>query len=108
MELEPIAPPSPDQLQEFLRPLAAELIWWQPAEQSLRNPNRVIARVMDIGDFDSVLRLRCLLGDNYLAEVLLRAEAGWFSPRSWTYWHRKLAQTPSGSVPPLPSRRFGP
>lgn len=22
-----------------------------------------------------------------------RAEAGWFSPRSWTYWHRKLART---------------
>lgn len=53
----------------MLEPLAARLIWWQSAEESLRQPDRVIAQVMDIGDFDSVLRLRQVLGDPRLAAV---------------------------------------
>ncbi|MFM7393411.1 MAG: hypothetical protein ACKO22_03380, partial [Cyanobium sp.] len=61
-------------------------------EQSPRHPARVIAQVMELGDFDSVLQ---------------RAQPGWFSPRSWTCWQRKLALAPSGTVPPLPQRRFG-
>jgi len=65
----------------------------------------VIAQVMEIGDFDTVLQVRPSLGDTRLAQVLQRAEAGWFFPRSWTYWHRKLGVTPTGPVPPLPLRR---
>ena len=61
---------------------------------------------MEIGDFDTVLQVRRSLGDARLAQVLQRAEAGWFSPRSWTTWHRKLGVTPTGPVPPLPLRRF--
>lgn len=87
-------------------PLAAQLIWWQPAEQSVRHAERVSAQVMDIGEYESVLKLRRCLGDARLAQVLQRAEAGWFSPRSWTYWHRMLGATPTGPVPPLPRRRF--
>jgi hypothetical protein len=42
-----------------------------------------------------------------LAQVLQRAEAGWFSPRSWNYWQQKLGLARSGAVPPLPRRHFG-
>lgn len=66
-----------------------------PVEQALNHPDRVIAQVMD-------------LGDQRLAQVLLHAEAGWFSPRSWTYWHRKLDLAPRDAIPPLPQRRLGP
>ena len=104
--LEPPAPPTPNQERALLEPLTARLIWWQPAEDSLRHPDRVIARVMDIGEYDAVLRLRRELGDRRLTSVLRKAQAGWFSPRSWTYWHRKLGVTPSGPVPPLPRRSF--
>lgn len=104
--LEPPTPPTTTAELDVLRPLAAHLIWWQPVEQALHRPERVIAQVMDIGDFDSVLKMRRRLGDARLALVLQRAEAGWFSPRSWTYWHRKLGVTPTGPVPPLPQRRF--
>ena len=92
--------------KELLRPMAARLIWWQPPEQALRRPERVIAQVMDIGDFDTLQQLRRRLGDGRLAQVLQQAEAGWFTPRSWTYWHRKLGITPTGPVPPLPQRRL--
>jgi len=42
-----------------------------------------------------------------LAAVLQRAQPGWFSPRSWTYWQLKLGLATSGMVPPLPQRHFG-
>ena len=106
--LEPLAPATPDQERALLELLAARLIWWQSAEESLRQPDRVIAQVMDIGDFDSVLRLGQVLGDPRLAAVLRRAQPGWFSPRSWNYWHLKLGVAASGAVPPLPQRRLMP
>ena len=82
---EPLVPPSSTELEDLLRPLAAQLIWWQPADISLRNPDRVIAQVLDLGTFEAGQRLRQVLGDRRLAQVLQRAEAGWFSPRSWNY-----------------------
>jgi len=82
----PPAPCSPEALGELPRPLAARLIWWQPAEQSPRHPDRVIAQVLELGTFEDGQRLRQSLGDGLLAQVLQRAEPGWLSPRSWTYW----------------------
>jgi hypothetical protein len=39
-------------------------------------------------------------GDGRVVEVLQGAEEGWFSPCSWTTWHRKLGTTPSGLEEP--------
>jgi len=69
-------------------------------------PERVIAEVMDIGDYDDVQALVSQVGDEVLHEVLARAEAGQFNARSWTYWHYRLGLAGLGEVPPLPSRRF--
>ena len=93
-------------LDTLLEPLAARLIWWQPVDQSLADPDRVIAQVLELGTFEEGEQLRQALGDGRLARVLQQAEPGWFSPRSWTYWHRKLGLAPSGPVPPLPRRQF--
>jgi hypothetical protein len=103
----PPDPPSPAALDDLLRPLAAQLIWWQPADVSLPNPDRVIAQVLDLGTFEAGQRLRQVLGDQRLARVLQRAEAGWFSPRSWNHWQQMLGLARSGAVPPLPRRHFG-
>ncbi len=98
---------NPAELRELLRPMAARLIWWQPAEHSLHHPDRVIAQVLELGTFEDGQRLRQVLGDGRLAQVLQRAEPGWFSPRSWNYWHQKLGLAHAGSIPPLPRRQFG-
>jgi hypothetical protein len=82
--------------------MAAQRIWWQPADVSLRNRDRVIARVLELGTFEAGQRLRVVLGDRHLARVPQRAEAGWFSPRSWNDWQLKLDLARSGAVPPLP------
>ncbi len=69
--------------------MAARLIWWQPAEQSPRHPDRVIAQVLELGTFEEGQRLRQSLGNGRLARVLQRAEPGWFSTRSWNCWQQK-------------------
>jgi hypothetical protein len=79
---EPADPPSPAVLDDLLKPMAAQLIWWQPADVSLRNRDRVVAQVLELGTFEAGQRLRQVIGDRRMAQVLQRGEAGWFSHRS--------------------------
>ncbi|HEX6123524.1 MAG TPA: hypothetical protein VFY89_10205 [Ktedonobacterales bacterium] len=89
-----------------LRRWAATYIWWKSPDEALAYPERIIAQVMNIGDYRDVQRLVELLGLQRLRDLLQRVEAGWFNERSWHYWHYRLglAQEPS-EIPPLPARR---
>lgn len=69
-------------------------------------PHRILAQVMNIGDFDDVRELVDLMGDEVLRGVLKSAEPGEFNLRSWCYWHYRLGLADLGGVPPLPQRRF--
>ena len=73
-----VTPEAPDALQGF----AAGYIWWKSPGDAVASPDRVIAQVMDIGDYDDVLRLAAIVGDDRLRQVLARAQPGWFSERS--------------------------
>jgi len=85
---------------------AAKYIWWKTPGAALEYPERVIAQVMDIGDYDDVQKLVAQAGDEYLRQVLARAEVGQFSERSWAYWHYRLGLATLGKVPPMPQRRI--
>lgn len=91
-----------DQLKMFAR----KYIWWKTPEDALNQPQRIVAQVMDIGDYEDVQCLVHKAGTAYLCEVLAQAEAGQFNPRSWTYWHYRLGLSDAGKVPTLPKRRF--
>ena len=71
-------------------------------------PERIIAQVMDIGDYEDVQTLASQLGDEMLRQVLTHAEAGQFSERSWAYWHYRLGLADLDQIPPLPVRRCFP
>ncbi|KQY19461.1 hypothetical protein ASD32_08590 [Rhizobium sp. Root483D2] len=92
--------------REGLMLLAQKYIWWKSPSDAADQPERVIAQVMNIGDFEDIQRLEALAGNDMLVEVLNRAEIGQFTPRSWTYWHYRLGIADIDQVPPLPSRRF--
>lgn len=92
--------------QESLKPFASKYIWWKTPEEAVAMPERVIAQVMNIGDYSDVLSLASLVGDEVLREVLTRAEAGQFNERSWAYWHYRLGLSNVDQVPPLPVRRM--
>lgn len=91
--------------REILGQFAAKYIWWKTPGEALQYPDRVIAQVMDIGDYGDVQRLVAHVGDEYLREVLARAEIGQFTARSWAYWHYRLGLATPGKVPPMPLRR---
>ena len=91
--------------KEMLEPLARKYVWWKTPDEALAKPERVIAQVMDIGDYADVQALATVVGDAVLTDVLKRADIGAFNPRSWAYWHYRLGLADAGCVPPMPMRR---
>ena len=92
--------------RDVLKPLARKYIWWKSPDEAIAMPQRVIAQVMNIGDYADVQTLVEHVGDDVLCEVLTHAEAGQFNERSWAYWHYRLGLARVAEVPALPVRRF--
>ncbi len=92
--------------QESLKPLARKYIWWKTPEEAVAMPERVIAQVMNIGDYADVQSLASQVGDDALRVVLTQAQAGQFNERSWAYWHYRLGLSNVDQVPALPVRKF--
>jgi len=89
-----------------LKRLASKYVWWKTPDEAICLPERVIAQVMNIGDYADVQMLIAQVGDQALRDVLIHAEAGQFSERSWAYWHYRLGLAGVDQVPALPVRRF--
>jgi hypothetical protein len=97
---------SPDLPADLLSHFATKYVWWKPADEALRLPDRVIAQVMNLGDYDDVQALSAHLGEDRLRDVVRHAEAGQLDERSWTYWHYRLGLAAPEQVPPMPQRRL--
>jgi hypothetical protein len=91
---------------DLLKNLARKYIWWKSPEEAVLFPRRVIAQVMNIGDYDDMQSLANSAGDILLRDALQNAEAGEFNPRSWTYWHYRLGLALPGQVPDMPVRKL--
>lgn len=91
---------------EALKMLARKYVWWKTPDEAVAMPERVIAQVMNIGDYADVQALAVTVGDAVLRDVLSHAEAGQFNARSWAYWHYRLGLATVDRVPALPVRRF--
>ncbi len=89
---------------EKLRPYARKYLWWQSPDEALDRPLRVIAQVMELGDYADVQRLIHVVGEAPFKESIAQAEAGQFRARSWSYWHYRLDLARPGRLPPLPQR----
>lgn len=89
-----------------LKRFASKYIWWKTPDEAVSMPERVIAQVMNLGDYVDVQALAALVGDDVLSDVLTHAEIGQFNERSWVYWHYRLGLANVGEVPPVPARRF--
>ncbi len=86
--------------------LARKYLWWKTPDEAMATPERVIAQVMNLGDFEDVQTLANRVGDEVLRDVLTHAEAGQFNARSWAYWHYRLGLAEVDHVPPMPARRL--
>ena len=56
--------PSASDLKPF-----AKYLWWKTPDEAVARPERLYAQVMDIGDYDDVLRLVALVGEGELRRV---------------------------------------
>lgn len=86
-----------------LKQFRKRYIWWkipgiEPSE------DRIIAQVMDIGNYGDVKALEAETGRMRMRQVLSDAQPGWFSPQSWQYWHLTLGLSELDKIPPLPRR----
>ncbi|MHB8287914.1 MAG: hypothetical protein ACYDEY_01505 [Acidimicrobiales bacterium] len=99
---------NPVDLKDNQRDLLAKLahyVWWEPPEVAVTRPERIIAQVMDLGDWDDECDVEDAFDQGVLRNVLTNAQAGWFRPKSWSFWHYRLGITPLGAQPPLPPQR---
>ena len=92
--------------RELLMRLARKYIWWKTPEDAVAMPERVMAQVMDIGDYLDVQELAKAVGEDALREVLVHAQAGQFNERSWAYWNYRLGLGSVDYLAPMPVRRF--
>ena len=91
---------------DVLKSLARKTIWCKTPEEAITLPDRVIAQVMQLRDFDDIQLLAGCVGHSVLGDVLTHAGAGQFDERSWACWQYRLGLAELEQVPPLPRRSF--
>lgn len=89
---------------DTLTRLAGAHVWWKTAAEVLADPQQLVPRVMECGDWDDVMLLENTFGDRLFRRAIEEAEAGQFSARSWHFWHYRLALAEVEQVPPMPAR----
>ena len=88
---------------KVLKRLRKRYIWWKiPGIEP--DEDRVIAQVLDIGTYEDIKAMEAEVGRIRMKQVLSDAQPGWFSPKSWEYWHLMLGLSPLDKNPPLPRR----
>ena len=91
--------------ERLLRALARRYVWWLSPGEALARPNFIATQIMEMGDYEDVLKLEATFGREALVRALREAEAGRLSERSWIYWHHRLGVA-GRRVPPLPRRKM--
>ena len=91
--------------KEFLSELEQKFFWWEHVGSQPRSENRIIAQAMSLAPFKDVRRLETVLGPHCLADVMLKAQPGWISDRSWEFWRGRLHVATGRAIPEAPPRR---
>lgn len=91
---------------DLLASFASKYIWWKSPIEAAKYPERIIAQVMNIGDYDDVQLMVKFFNEERLKNVLKMAEIGQFNEKSWHYWHYRLHLAKPERVPLLPQNRF--
>ena len=88
--------------------LAADLekrfFWWEPIGAP-RSHARILAQAMDRALFEDIRHLESTVGPHRLADLMMHAEPGWFSDRSWEFWRGRLTHATGRAIPQEPPRR---
>ena len=91
--------------REFVSALERKFFWWEPVGAQVRSEDRILGQAMNFASFAEVRELEELFGADRLAQVMLDAEPGWLSDRSWEFWRGRLALATGRAIPAEPPRR---
>lgn len=80
--------------------VARRVVWFDPPEQTLANPQLFLAHVMVYGTLEEVLAVRRYYSDRDFEDVLDNPPAGVFDARSWAYWNLVFRGEASRPAPP--------
>src|ERR1700676_1106612 len=80
-------------------------LWWRPVDGGSRSEDRIIAQTMNLGTYDDILLLEETVGRTRLVGIMLHAEPGWISDRSWEFWRGRLSFATSAAIPNKAPRR---
>ncbi len=84
---------------------ARKYLWWEPVAGQPHSEPRIIAQTMNLGTYDDILRLERTVGKSRLVEIMLSAEPGWISDRSWEFWRGRLSFATGKPIPDKAPRR---
>jgi hypothetical protein len=94
-----------DVLQATIAEFGRKYIWWKPVGSQPHSEDRIIAQTMNLGTWDDILLLEQTVGKFRLVEIMLRAEPGWLSDRSWEFWRGRLSFATGAAIPDKAPRR---
>ena len=94
-----------DTAKRYIAELGRKYLWWDPVGAEPHSENRIIAQAMNFGTFDDIVVLEQTVGKKRLVAVMLRAEPGWLSDRSWEFWRGRLSLAGGGAIPDEAPRR---
>ena len=81
--------------------VAQRVVWFESAEETLRQPKRFLAYVMTYGTVEEILSVREYFSPQDFEAVLSDPPPGIFDLHSWSYWNGVFHRHPA---PPLPER----
>jgi len=79
--------------------ISRRVIWFEEPAQAVSDPVRFIAYAMTYATYEDMKAIREHFSDDDLRKALRDAPPGIIDPRSWSYWHLKLAQYPAPEMP---------
>jgi hypothetical protein len=91
--------------KETIAGFGRKYLWWKPPGGQSHSDDRIIAQTMNLGTYDDILLLEQTVGKAKLVEIMLRAEAGWLSDRSWEFWRGRLTFATGEVIPNKAPRR---
>ncbi len=94
-----------DAARQTIAGFGRKYLWWQPVNGRPHSEDRIIAQTMNLGTYDDILLLERTVGKSRLVEIMLRAEPGWISDRSWEFWRGRLSFATGAAIPDKAPRR---
>ena len=94
-----------DAAKTFIAELGRKYIWWDPLCDDPHSEDRILAQAMNLGTFNDIIALEENVGKRRLVEVMLQAQPGWLSDRSWEFWRGRLSLLIGVTIPEEAPRR---